>query len=122
MPPKNAEKQRKLVEDKTFGMKNRKGGKGQKAVQLAQQQASTAGRNKESVAKEKEKALLAKKKEQVRASLARHRRCADSLHRKRRRRRSSPNARRPRFHASAVPHTAHSLQTRTSPAEGAIWC
>jgi len=63
MPPKKAEgKPKKVAEDKTFGMKNKKGGKGQKAVQLAAQQQAQIGRNKEAVAKEKAKEDKAKQK------------------------------------------------------------
>ncbi|KAJ3084908.1 hypothetical protein HDU99_000035 [Rhizoclosmatium hyalinum] len=47
MPPKNqAEKKKKIVEDKTFGMKNKKGAKGQKFVQMVQTQAENSGNKK----------------------------------------------------------------------------
>ncbi|KAF8538536.1 hypothetical protein BDD12DRAFT_741078 [Trichophaea hybrida] len=48
MPPKNQDKKvkptaAKIVADKTFGMKNKKGGKAQKDIQRLQSQASSAG-------------------------------------------------------------------------------
>ncbi|KAN0061580.1 Translation machinery-associated protein 46 [Thecaphora frezii] len=58
MPPKGKDKGggSKVTVDKTFGMKNKKGGKGQKQVQLIQQQQATAGKSKEQLAREKQKA------------------------------------------------------------------
>ncbi len=58
MPPKGKDKQgssSKVAVDKTFGMKNKKGGKGQKTVALIQQQQKTAGKSKEQLAREKQK-------------------------------------------------------------------
>ncbi|PWZ01041.1 hypothetical protein BCV70DRAFT_199401 [Testicularia cyperi] len=45
----------KVAVDKTFGMKNKKGGKGQKTVAMIQQQQKMAGKSKEQLAKEKQK-------------------------------------------------------------------
>ncbi|KAJ1033581.1 hypothetical protein NDA13_001569 [Ustilago tritici] len=58
MPPKGKDKQgggSKVAVDKTFGMKNKKGGKGQKTVALIQQQQKMAGKSKEQLAREKQK-------------------------------------------------------------------
>ncbi|EPQ31726.1 uncharacterized protein PFL1_01059 [Pseudozyma flocculosa PF-1] len=56
MPPKKAQGGgQKVVVDKTFGMKNKKGGKAQKQVQMIQQQQQQAGKSKEQLAKEKQK-------------------------------------------------------------------
>ncbi|KAK1926226.1 hypothetical protein DB88DRAFT_481159 [Papiliotrema laurentii] len=63
MPPK-------AKDDKTFGMKNKKGGKAQKFINTVQKQSESSGKNKEALAKEREKerkleakkAELAKKK------------------------------------------------------------
>ncbi|PWN98516.1 hypothetical protein FA09DRAFT_329569 [Tilletiopsis washingtonensis] len=48
MPPKKADKKqnapKKVVEDKTFGMKNKKGAKAQQQVKIIQQQQSQAGK------------------------------------------------------------------------------
>jgi len=66
MPPKKGKEQntpKKPAVDKTFGMKNKKGAKGQAAVALAKQQAAQVGRNDEVKKKEKDKeAASAKKK------------------------------------------------------------
>jgi len=65
MPPKKqpAAGGSKAVVDKTFGMKNKKGGKAQKQVQQMQKQATTSGKSKEVLAKEREKELKAQEKE-----------------------------------------------------------
>ncbi|CAH7685743.1 mRNA export protein 33 [Phakopsora pachyrhizi] len=71
MPPKKNDKagggsSSKVAVDKTFGMKNKKGGKGQAAVALAKQQAAQVGKNKEAMAKEKAKLDKEKEREQER--------------------------------------------------------
>ncbi|KAG0141066.1 hypothetical protein CROQUDRAFT_136350 [Cronartium quercuum f. sp. fusiforme G11] len=69
MPPKKDKgggAPSKVAIDKTFGMKNKKGGKGQAAIALAKQQASQVGKNKEVLAKEKAKIDKEKEKEQER--------------------------------------------------------
>lgn len=66
MPPKNANKQKgptKAKVDSTFGMKNKKGAKGQQAVALAQQQEAQRGRSDEAKRKEREREALKAKKE-----------------------------------------------------------
>ena len=55
MPPKK----NKVVEDKSFGMKNKKGGKAQKYLATL----ANAGKSKEMQAKEQEKLAKAKEKE-----------------------------------------------------------
>lgn len=59
MPPKKDKggggASNKVAIDKTFGMKNKKGGKGQKTVAMLQQQQKSAGKTKEQLAKEKKK-------------------------------------------------------------------
>jgi len=64
MPPKKQPQgsSSKIKEDKTFGMKNKKGAKGQKAVQLIQQQSAMAGKSPATIAKEKERELREKEK------------------------------------------------------------
>ncbi|KAF9506454.1 hypothetical protein BS47DRAFT_1399479 [Hydnum rufescens UP504] len=64
MPPKKQPQgsSSKIKEDKTFGMKNKKGAKGQKAVQLIQQQSAMAGKSPAAIAKEKERELREKEK------------------------------------------------------------
>jgi len=70
MPPKKNDKgggsSSKIAVDKTFGMKNKKGAKGQAAVALAKQQAAQVGKNKEAMAKEKARMDKEKEKEQER--------------------------------------------------------
>ncbi|PLW04976.1 hypothetical protein PCANC_27198 [Puccinia coronata f. sp. avenae] len=70
MPPKKTDKgggsSSKTAVDKTFGMKNKKGAKGQAAVALAKQQAAQVGRNKEAMAKDKARMDKEKEKEQER--------------------------------------------------------
>jgi len=71
MPPKKAKQDnapKKPAVDKTFGMKNKKGAKGQAAVALAKQQQSQVGRSDEVKKKEKEReqALAKKKAEELR--------------------------------------------------------
>ena len=66
MPPKNQDKKAKpaaakVVADKTFGMKNKKGGKAQKDIQRLQSQASSAGTPEEK-RKREEKAQREKEK------------------------------------------------------------
>ncbi|POW06042.1 hypothetical protein PSTT_09253 [Puccinia striiformis] len=56
----------KIVADKTFGMKNKKGAKGQAAVALAKQQASQVGKNKEAMSKDKARMDKEKEKEHER--------------------------------------------------------
>jgi len=65
MPPKKGDKpkEKKPAVDKTFGMKNKKGGKGQAAIALAQQQAAQVGRNDEAKRKEKERLANQAKKD-----------------------------------------------------------
>ncbi|KAH8554706.1 hypothetical protein BGW37DRAFT_436364 [Umbelopsis sp. PMI_123] len=76
MPPKkqqNNAKTKKIVEDKTFGMKNKnKSAKVQKFVQQVQQQAASTGKNKQATEKQKvkeaqeaKKAAELKKKEEL---------------------------------------------------------
>ncbi|MCO5608381.1 hypothetical protein L7F22_062590 [Adiantum nelumboides] len=55
MPPKKAGGPAKIVEDKTFGMKNKKGSKAQQQAKIIQQQQSQVGKSKEVLAKEKKK-------------------------------------------------------------------
>ncbi|KAF8591180.1 hypothetical protein K439DRAFT_1611490 [Ramaria rubella] len=63
MPPKQPpSSSSKAAVDKTFGMKNKKGGKVQRQVQMMQKQASTAGKSKETLAKEREREIKAKEK------------------------------------------------------------
>lgn len=45
----------KVKEDKTFGMKNKKGSKAQQQIKVIQQQQQQAGKNREALAKEKKK-------------------------------------------------------------------
>lgn len=45
----------KVKDDKTFGMKNKKGGKAQQQIKIIQQQQQQAGKTKEQLAKEKRK-------------------------------------------------------------------
>lgn len=45
----------KVKDDKTFGMKNKKGGKAQQQIKIIQAQEKTAGKNKEQLAKEKKR-------------------------------------------------------------------
>ncbi|MBW0476751.1 hypothetical protein O181_016466 [Austropuccinia psidii MF-1] len=70
MPPKKNDKgggsSSKVAVDKTFGMKNKKGGKGQAAIALAKQQAAQIGKNKEALAKEKAKMDKEKERDQER--------------------------------------------------------
>ncbi|KAH9813668.1 mRNA export protein 33 [Melampsora americana] len=70
MPPKKVDKggggSSKAAVDKTFGMKNKKGGKGQAAIALAKQQASQVGKSKEVLAKEKARMDKEREKEQER--------------------------------------------------------
>lgn len=70
MPPKKADKtagpSSKAAVDKTFGMKNKKGAKGQAAVALARQQAAQVGKNKEALSKEKARIDKEKEREQER--------------------------------------------------------
>jgi hypothetical protein len=67
MPPKNQDKKggkpsaSKVVADKTFGMKNKKGGKAQRDIQRLQSQMSTAGTPEEK-RKREEKARLEREK------------------------------------------------------------
>lgn len=77
MPPKGKDKggsSSKVAVDKTFGMKNKKGGKGQKQVALIQQQQKVAGKSKEQLAKEKKK-----EEDKKAAALAAKERAADPL-------------------------------------------
>lgn len=71
MPPKKSgggdNKPKKAPIDKTFGMKNKKGSKGQAAVKLAQEQAAQVGRNDEAKRKEKERQAMLAKKEREKA-------------------------------------------------------
>ncbi|EJD45965.1 hypothetical protein AURDEDRAFT_113875 [Auricularia subglabra TFB-10046 SS5] len=66
MPPKKQQQNAsssKVKEDKTFGLKNKnKSAKVQKHVQLVQQQAAMAGKNKEDLAKQRERERLAQAK------------------------------------------------------------
>jgi len=65
MPPKKQEKQAsssKVAVDKTFGMKNKKGAKGQKIVAQIKQQQSVTGKSPATLAKEKERELREKDK------------------------------------------------------------
>jgi len=76
MPPKNAskgggatskkadqKKKEKTIEDKTFGIKNKKGAKQQKFIQQVQVQVKNQGMNKEQKAKEKDREDQKKAKE-----------------------------------------------------------
>ncbi|ORX34638.1 hypothetical protein BD324DRAFT_634307 [Kockovaella imperatae] len=64
MPPK-------VKDDKTFGMKNKKGAKVQKYIATVEKQASASGKNKQDIAKEKEKQarVEAKKAEEAKKKL-----------------------------------------------------
>jgi len=64
MPPKKQAQgsSSKVKDDKTFGMKNKKGAKGQKQVELVKQQSAMAGKSPAQLAKEKERDLRAKEK------------------------------------------------------------
>ncbi|KIJ51531.1 hypothetical protein M422DRAFT_44059 [Sphaerobolus stellatus SS14] len=64
MPPKKqqASGSKAPAVDKTFGMKNKKGGKVQKMAQAIQKQSATAGKSKEELAKEKERDDKARQK------------------------------------------------------------
>ncbi|TKY85132.1 hypothetical protein EX895_006212 [Sporisorium graminicola] len=77
MPPKGKDKGAggsKVAVDKTFGMKNKKGGKGQKQVALIHSQQKVAGKSKEQLAKEKKK-----EDEKKAAAAAAKERAADPL-------------------------------------------
>lgn len=65
MPPKKQAqaKTQKSVDDKTFGMKNKKGAKAQKYVQQVQQAAQNSGRNKKDKAKDELRQAQLSKKE-----------------------------------------------------------
>ncbi|KAF8312500.1 hypothetical protein DL93DRAFT_2040775, partial [Clavulina sp. PMI_390] len=68
MPPKKDQKagsSSKVAIDKTFGMKNKKGGKGQKVVARLQHEATTSGKSPAQIAKEKEMELRRKEKENI---------------------------------------------------------
>merc|ERR1712025_444605 len=81
MPPKNAskgggtskkteqKKKEKIIEDKTFGLKNKKGAKQQKFIQQVQHQVRSGG-NKTARELEKEKEKLTKTKEEKQQRLA----------------------------------------------------
>jgi hypothetical protein len=66
MPPKNAGGKKpstsKIVEDKTFGMKNKKGGKAQKDIQRLQSQAASGGSAEEKRKREEKARREAEKK------------------------------------------------------------
>jgi len=82
MPPKNAskggaatskktenKKKEKTIEDRTFGLKNKKGAKQQKFVQQVQHQVKSGGKSKTTLQIEKEREQLKKEKEQKLADL-----------------------------------------------------
>lgn len=62
MPPKQQGGGKKVVIDKTFGMKNKKGGAAQKQVKQLQQQQAQTGMSKEVMMKQKKKDEEAKAK------------------------------------------------------------
>ncbi|KDE06607.1 hypothetical protein MVLG_03103 [Microbotryum lychnidis-dioicae p1A1 Lamole] len=64
MPPKKQKDAgpAKVKPDLTFGMKNKKGGKGQQKVALLQQQAAQKGRTEEAKEKDRQKAAMAARK------------------------------------------------------------
>lgn len=83
MPPKNAskggnatskkaenKKKEKTIEDKTFGLKNKKGAKNQKFIQQVQVQVKNQGLNKTDKMKEKEREDAKKQKEQKKLELS----------------------------------------------------
>lgn len=65
MPPKKGQdkpKSAKVVVDKTFGLKNKKGGAAKAAIKVAQQQQAQVGKSKAAVEKEKEREAAKAKK------------------------------------------------------------
>jgi len=82
MPPKNSskggnatskktenKKKEKVIEDKTFGLKNKKGAKQQRFIQQVQVQVKNSGKNKEQLKIEKEREDQKKEKEKKRQEL-----------------------------------------------------
>ncbi|ESO10653.1 hypothetical protein HELRODRAFT_72073 [Helobdella robusta] len=77
MPPKKQEpskktemkKKEKIIEDKTFGMKNKKGAKQQKFIQTVQQQVSQMGKSAKQIAQDKEKQDKMSKKDEKKKAI-----------------------------------------------------